>query len=168
MLYAGPNQINVQVPFETYNYGIASVQVVLQSGGISLDLPVTPSIGIFTADGVHAAALNQDGSINSPSNPAARGSIVTLFGTGALFWPPGTTDGAVSDTAAALDQELNALQVVDDRGAPETILYFGTAPGMIFGVFQLNVQPPQGAVPPLKLMRGTTGLVSNAVQVYLK
>src|SRR5690606_38918967 len=45
----------------------------------------TASPGIFTAsqNGQGAAlALNQDGTVNGPSNPAPRGSVVTFFGTG--------------------------------------------------------------------------------------
>jgi uncharacterized protein (TIGR03437 family) len=42
--------------------------------------------GLFTADGSGAGlaqALNEDGSANSAANPAARGSVISLFATGA-------------------------------------------------------------------------------------
>jgi uncharacterized protein (TIGR03437 family) len=170
VLYAGPNQINVQVPFEFSQYLSPGpqIQVVLPSGSITLK-PVASaeSPGIFTTDGVHAVALNQDGSVNSTSNPAARGSIVTLFGTGAV-WPSGIQDGAVAASAVPLDQEQNRLEVVDSLGTPASILYFGTAPALIYGVFQVNVRLPPDAVPPLTLQAPDSARSSNAVQIYLK
>lgn len=72
VLYAGPNQINVQVPFEFSQYLAygPQIQVVLPSGSFTVKaVAATGSPGIFTTDGVHAAALNQDGSANSASNP---------------------------------------------------------------------------------------------------
>src|SRR5260370_5142959 len=41
-----------------------------------------PSLGLFHQDSGAAAALNQDGSVNSASNPAKPGSVISLFATG--------------------------------------------------------------------------------------
>ncbi|HUI80465.1 MAG TPA: SBBP repeat-containing protein [Bryobacteraceae bacterium] len=166
LLYVGPTQINVQVPFGISSPGPVQLQVVLPSGSLSLDsVPLAPSLGIFTTDGVHAAALNQDGSYNTASNPAAAGSVVSLFGTGAI-WPNTIPDGSVAASAVALSQELNQFEVVDSQGTPLTILYAGSAAGILNGVFRVNVQLPQGAVPPLTLT-GRTG-ASNLVQIFLQ
>jgi uncharacterized protein (TIGR03437 family) len=175
VLYAGSNQINIQVPFELATVVASgpvfpSIQIVLSSGTVTVaPAPATPSAGIFTSDGTHAAALNQDGSVNSLSNPALRGSIVTLFGTGAI-WPYSTADGTLATSASPLDQEQNQFEVVDTTGAPASILYAGAAPGLIDGVFQVNVQLPPDAAPPLTLQTSTSGmsLSSNSVQIYLK
>jgi uncharacterized protein (TIGR03437 family) len=40
------------------------------------------SLGIFAGAEGQAVALNEDGSANSTANPAAPGSVVTLFATG--------------------------------------------------------------------------------------
>ena len=166
ILYSSPTQINLQVPFETKT-GLA--QVALAVGSSETQAPVAPSLGIFTSDGVHAAALNQDGTVNSTSNPAARGSIVTLYGTGAI-WPSGVQDGAIATSAMPLDQEQNQFEMVDNLVTPGTILYAGAAPDLIDGVFQLNVQMPPDAVLPLILRAsiGGTTLSSNPVQIYFK
>lgn len=171
VLYAGANQVNVQVPFEL-PFGLRQIKVVSSAGSAEVDnLPTVGSLGIFTNDGVHAAALNQDGSVNSAANPAASGSIVTLFGTGAI-WPPGIQDGAIASSAMSLSQEVNRFLLVDLIGAPANILYAGTAPGLPYGVFQLNVQVPSGAVSPLTLLQLTNPIwlsaTSNPVRIYLK
>lgn len=143
VLYAGPDQINVQIPFEA-NAG--RVDLSLPAENITIQLPITRSLGIFTTDGAHAAAVNQDGTVNSALNPAAMGSIVSLYGTGAV-WPFGMADGGIPSAAARLNQEQNGFQVIDfPAGIPQDILYAGAAPGIINGVFQMNVAVPFGVV----------------------
>ncbi|HEY1495974.1 MAG TPA: SBBP repeat-containing protein [Candidatus Solibacter sp.] len=153
VLYGGTNQMNVQVPF-----GLSAfAAVALQVGSLSLQVPVAQSLGIFTSDGTHAAALNQDGTVNSAANPAASGSIVTVFGTGAT-WP--------ATGAMTLDESQDQFTVSDKAGTPLAILYQGASPGLIYGVFQMNLRLPTVFSPPFTLH--SRELVSNAVKVYVK
>ncbi len=143
VLYAGPSQINLQIPFEA-DSGVVNLSI--PSEGISIHLPITRSLGIFTTDGVHAAAVNQDGTVNSALNPAPMGSVVTIYGTGAV-WPYGMRDGAIPTGAAWLNPEQNGFQIVDlPARIPQEILYAGAAPERINGVFQVNVMVPAGVV----------------------
>jgi len=165
VLYSGSNQINVQVPFKTSAYG-AQVQVVLPSGSLLPPLPFEQSLGIFTTDGIHAAALNQDGTINSASNPEQGGSIVSIFGTGAS-WPPGMQDGGVAMAA----MELNQFVAFDKLGTPLAIRYAGAAPGLIDGVFQMNLQAPLAFNGPFAVQAKDAfgvALSSNPVQLYVR
>jgi uncharacterized protein (TIGR03437 family) len=50
---------------------------------------------VFTVDGFYAAALNQDGTVNSASNAALAGTIVSVFATGLGLTNPVETDGAI-------------------------------------------------------------------------
>ena len=178
LLYVAPDQINLQVPFDTggnYGYGAQQLQVTTPSATLTTQFPMTPSLGLFMIDGGPlAAALNQDGTINSAANPAAQGSIVTLFGTGAS-WGSGLSDGALAPAAAPLSQFTNQFQV-QANGVYASILYAGAAPTLIDGVFQLNVQLPIGVTVP---MNGRVSLTltgdasgfgavapSNTVQIY--
>jgi uncharacterized protein (TIGR03437 family) len=177
VFYAGPTQINIQVPFELNSMESSTsspIQVAIPSGNLSMmtvsvdDPPVAQSVGIFTTDGVHAAALNQDGTVNSAANPAAAGSIVSIFGTG-----PNGTSGNVKDGAIAtapIQLYEGVFEMVDYKGTSASILYAGTAPGLSYGVFQVNAQLPPDFAPPftLKMSLGSLGSVSsNAVQIYL-
>jgi uncharacterized protein (TIGR03437 family) len=150
------------------------MQLITPSGTISISIPLSQSIGIFTTDGTHAAALNQDGTVNSENNPAFAGSVVSLFGTGAL-WLPALQDGGVATSAIPLDQQLNKFLALDWTRSPINIMYAGTAPGLINGVFQANVQLPpnpvaSGYAPAFSLQSTATGQVrsSNSVQIYIK
>jgi uncharacterized protein (TIGR03437 family) len=171
ILYQGPNQINLQVPFEVSASNAnpnTTVSIVFQTAALTFQAPVSRALGVFTVDGLHAAALNQDGTVNSAANPAVQGSIVTIYGTGAV-WPSGV-DGAIATGAAAFNQEQNGLEIADASGVPFFITYTGAAPGIIEGVFQINFQVPVGATPNFSLasLNRAAGIGSNAFSIYLK
>jgi uncharacterized protein (TIGR03437 family) len=92
--------------------------------------------------------LNQDGSINSQSNPARSGSIVTFYATGwqSNFSP--LADGQVPTVAqdfclGACRAGAGTAVSVPFRNPisiPVTVLYGGAAPELVAGVTQFNVQ----------------------------
>jgi uncharacterized protein (TIGR03437 family) len=99
---------------------------------------------LFTADGSgkgQAAALNQDGTLNSVTNPASAASIVTVYGTGFGTTAPISKDGVLS----GLDPYGIALPVRVAVGGKEAkVTYSGSAPGLVVGVSQINFQIPSG------------------------
>ena len=79
LLYADSGQINAVVPGGIS--GSTHIQVVTPTG--TIDGPVVPTSnspapGIFQSPAGWAAALNQDGSVNSPAHPARSGTIVAF------------------------------------------------------------------------------------------
>jgi uncharacterized protein (TIGR03437 family) len=165
ILYASPNQLNVQVPFEMS--GRASVKMTINRTAIDngysipLNLPVAESaITAFTvavAPGECAnyypgqtktLALNADGSVNSCANPAAAGSAVTIFlnGFGAS---PSTATGTVVSSSVPLDLSSLAsvgaplfslaTQVADPPPLPK-LISAGSLAGSISGVYEMKIQ----------------------------
>jgi uncharacterized protein (TIGR03437 family) len=130
-LYITPGQLSVVAP--TGLAGTREVNVIVEMNfdwrSIPVRIPVWPARpGLFTANSSgkgQAAALNQDGSVNSPANPAVKGSIAVLYGTG----------GGV--------ENLPTKVFVD--GIECEVLYAGQAPGLIAGAWQLNVRIPEFA-----------------------
>jgi uncharacterized protein (TIGR03437 family) len=170
VLYAGSNQTNLQVPFESTTTSIEESGVTV--AGLPLAFVPNFQLGLFTTDGVHAAALNQDGTVNSAANPATAGSVISIYGTGA-FWPPGLADGSVASAAMPLSQDANNFEVLASGITPLSIFYEGAAPGLIYGAFQLNVQLANDANPTLTLQTPTSlpaspMVTSNPVVVYVK
>lgn len=105
---------------------------------------------LYTQDGSGsgpAAALNQDASLNSVQNPAPQGSVIVLFGTGLGPLVQPASDGLPAPAAnlATVFQSGGLTATVNDT--PATILYAGTAPGLITGVDQLNIQLPPNLPP---------------------
>jgi uncharacterized protein (TIGR03437 family) len=78
---------------------------------------------LFANSSGQAAIVNQDGTLNSPSNPAPRGSVISLFGTG-----EGVTGLPFS---------------VAIGGYAASVLYAGPS-GNYPGMFQINAQVPSG------------------------
>lgn len=129
--YTSATQINALAPVNLPANSSATIGIVVDGAAIaSSSVPVVSAApGIFTTAGGtgQAAATNQDGSLNSASNPAARGSVVSLYATG-----EGSNENAVSLTIA---------------GYTAPLLYAGPAPGFN-GLMQINAQIPCGFLPP--------------------
>jgi uncharacterized protein (TIGR03437 family) len=152
ILYASAIQINAVVP-----YGVSgpSTNVSVMFGGATItagSFAVGSSApGIFTSDGSGqgaAAALNQDGSVNSVANPAARGSVVQIFGTG-----------------AGANFPLKLPVSVTIGGAAAAVTYSGQAPGEVMGLLQVNAVVPTeiaaGSMVPILLTVGTNQSVGG-------
>lgn len=129
VLAVTPTEVLVRVPVSLA--GVQSVQIAIDNQGLQI-AQITAAVAIaapalFAGANGQASAVNEDGTLNSPSNPAARGSIVTLFGTG-----EGVTGLPFS---------------VSIGGYEATILYAGPA-GSYPGMFQINAQLPTGYFSP--------------------
>lgn len=152
LLYVGPSQINFQAPWDVL--GGSTVTVTTLTATLApIVMRVISSTGIFHQTGsVFAAALNQDGSVNSATNPAHNGSVVSLFATGFCGEDPLTPNGAIwriGDQHPAIETGIVVISNFDSLGQPLPILYFGPAPDLINGACQINVRLPQGAANPV-------------------
>jgi uncharacterized protein (TIGR03437 family) len=130
LFYTSTTQINALAPASLAANSVAKVSIVVDGAAItSSSVPVVGAVpGIFTVAGGtgQAAANNQDGSLNSASNPAARGSVVSLYATG---------QGSSTNVALSI------------AGYNAPLLYAGAAPGFP-GLMQINAQVPSGFLPP--------------------
>jgi uncharacterized protein (TIGR03437 family) len=132
---AAQTSTNVQV---VYN-GVTSPPVQL------FVLDAVP--GLYTANssgGGQGSILNQDQSINGPNNPESPGNVVVLYGGGAGQTTPGGRDGALSGIGGPLATLTLPVKVFIDGIAATDIPYAGPAPGLVEGVFQINVRIPPG------------------------
>ncbi len=113
--------------------------------GTTLLLPVaTAAPGLFTFNSTGtgpAAAVNQDGSLNGSSNPAAAGSYVTLYFTGGGQTNPAGVTGSISGSQL---KWLVQSVTVTVGGQPATVAFDGAAPTFIDGFLQLNIGVPSG------------------------
>jgi uncharacterized protein (TIGR03437 family) len=145
ILYSSAKQINAIVPYVLA--GRAATRMWVQWGSLfsaPATLRVVPTApGIFTVDGHQAAALNEDGSVNSPANRAKGGSIVVLFVTGEGAVAPDAADGEIVE-ANLLRRPVAPIRVhLDGVEIPAAdILYAGSAPGLVSGLMQVNFRLP--------------------------
>jgi len=153
LYFVSPNQINFQVPWSATPGSIADISVVKPSTGqvmassfVRIDT-VSPGFFTATANGRgQISALNQDNTVNSITNPIARGQVIQLYGTGIGSVSNTPADGEPSPSAP-LAEGLKPDVVINGRIVPAAdVLYSGLAPGFV-GLWQLNVKIPD-TVPP--------------------
>jgi uncharacterized protein (TIGR03437 family) len=148
ILYSSATQTSVQVP---YNIQIGQTVLKVQRTGVSSAATTLTSVpafpGLFTANASgkgQAAALNQDGTLNSASNPAPRGSFIVLYGTGEGRTNPTSVEGTITPGVQPLPMPLYPVSV-SFNGVPGTVLYAGETPTALAGLMQINVTIPQNA-----------------------
>jgi uncharacterized protein (TIGR03437 family) len=146
LLYVGPAQINLVVPYELAGQTHSQMTVEYQGQPVlSLGVAIVPSApAILAADGTGigpGAILNQDGSVNSATSPAAQGTVIQIFGTGAGLWNTAAVDGSIA-TAPLVQPALPVS--VRIGGLAAELDYAGAAPGLVSGILQVNARIPAG------------------------
>jgi uncharacterized protein (TIGR03437 family) len=165
LLYVSDTQVNAIAPFALYTKNSAVV-TVRNRGLISQEVPVNVSAavpGLFANPPIGygpGAILNQDQSVNTHANPAAKGTVVSLFAGGDGQALPQGIDGLISSVdPTQVTHPILPVSVVIG-GVPATeVLYAGGAPGLTAGALQVNVRIPTSVASgdiPVVLMVGST------------
>jgi hypothetical protein len=150
LLYVNPSQLNVIVPYGVLAGHNATV-LVSRAGEASTPFSVAvkdTSPAVFTATGTgtgQGAILNVSASFpytytpNGASNPAAKGSYIELFATGAGSWNPGVQDGGINLAITSFTAKPVSVTI---GGKTANVYYFGSAPYEPWAMLQLTVQVP--------------------------
>lgn len=148
LLYVSASQVNAVVPYEVFGRNNTTVQIMAAGGSASYTYSVVASDPrVFEAASGGSLVFNQDASQNSAANPAASGSIVTVFASGAgmMVNPEGITGQIVRE----LNQpELPVSVLYQPTGLPTEnpiIVYAGAAPTLVSGMLQVNFVLPLDA-----------------------
>ena len=144
LVYVQANQVSAIVPYEVSGKTSTQVQVVYHGDSSAvLSVPVlSAEPGIFTIDSSGSgggAILNQDGTVNSPSNPAAVGSYVSVYATGEGQTDPAGVDGSVEGWPPPQPVQKVTATV---GGISTQVAYAGGSPGSVTGLLQVNLQIP--------------------------
>ena len=143
LFYVGTTQINALVP-NTLNVGSSVSVTILQNGTATQNVLVntasaTPALYTAIQNGAgQAAALNQDGSVNSTAHPCAGGDVIQLLGTG---FGPGTVAVTIGGEAA-------------------TVQSAGEAPGYP-GLMEISASVPTGLTPGNSAVKVSIGSMSS-------
>jgi uncharacterized protein (TIGR03437 family) len=146
LLYVSATQINAIVPYGIAGSTSVPVQVTYNGNTVWQQTlkGVAAAPGLFSANssGRGQVALNQDNTVNSSTNPAAKGSTVSLYATGVGVMKPQVTDGSFTLGTPAQP----ALPVsVTIGGLAAQVSSAGAAPKNVAGLVQVNVQIPANA-----------------------
>jgi uncharacterized protein (TIGR03437 family) len=147
VLYTQENQVSVIAPFAIDGKSQVNIQVeYLGQPSLAISAPVAVTTpGIFTAaqngTGQGAILLSDGHTANDPTHPAARGSIVSIFATGAGQTNPTGVDGQFAPSPAPSPAQPVSVQI---GGQDAEVVYAGGSPGSVEGLVQINVVVPQG------------------------
>jgi uncharacterized protein (TIGR03437 family) len=153
LIYTSPSQTNLIVPYEVAGKTSTVMQVTYAAAAGTFQtnawaLPVVAAApGIFTVDATgtgQGAILNQDGTVNGAANPAARGSVISIYATGEGQTSPAGITGSV--TGSNVKTPLLPVTVTIG-GIGATVQYAGSAPGSVAGLLQVNAVVPAGVSP---------------------
>ena len=148
LFFVRHDQINALAPIEIA--GLSNALVVVshkQVAGAAQVVPVistNPGVFVFP-ETTQAIVLNQNGTVNGPGSGAARGSYISLFGTGQGGIDPALATGELARGGANLSF-FDEPVVVRVGGIEAQVTFAGMAPGFA-GLFQINVILPQGIGP---------------------
>ena len=139
LYFAGAGQLNVQAPYELAGATEARMVVTVNNQASE---PIAVPVAA-THPGIFPRVWNQDGTVNSATNPAARGSIVILYATGQGVTSPGSPTGAYPrDGVFPAPAAETTLRI---GGAGAELLFTGQAP-FTAGLMQINARVPAGAI----------------------
>ncbi len=178
ILYSSYGQLNLILPYSLTVGTQSSIEIVSnQTSANELSGLEVQAAGvtIFQVNGA-AVALNQDGTMNSPQNPAQPGSTVMLFGTGGGQTNPPSVAGGI--TPLGLRPLIANVQVEIAYSPTAPIVlnseYTGAAPELLSGVAQVNVTlpyviPVSPFYPPgtLPLFVRTNGQLDQTVTIFV-
>ena len=130
---------------------MATIQVNYQGQSVATQtLPVVVTApGIFTANSSGtgpASVINQDGSVNSVSNPAHPGTVIAFYLTGEGQTNPGGVDGKTTPLPPAHAPVPQQAVAVFLNGQQAQLPYAAEAPGLVAGIMQVNAQIPSNVI----------------------
>jgi uncharacterized protein (TIGR03437 family) len=143
VIYVQSRQINALAPFELVPGSMTTITV--EYGGATFG-PVTVPVsfgdpGLFRLQpgvSAQAFAVNEDGTINGPSNPASPGSVIALWDTGFGPISPACAAGGLNPSTAVSLAQGFSVEFLEQT----PVLYAGSAPTLLCGVVQINIQVP--------------------------
>jgi uncharacterized protein (TIGR03437 family) len=137
------DQLNVQAPYELA--GATEAVLVVTVNGQATAPVVIPVVA--TRPRLFPRVWNEDGTVNSPENPARPGSIIVVYATGQGVTDPPSPSGAIP---AGVFPEPEAPTSLRIGGTEAEILFRGQAPGTA-GVMQVNARLPMELPAPVEI-----------------
>ncbi|MCU0246554.1 MAG: hypothetical protein MUC42_08265 [Bryobacter sp.] len=162
MVFTSSGQVSCVVPYSMAGRTSVPIEVEYQgrkSNRVSMPvLPTSPGLFTINASGSgQGAFLNQNGSVNGPANPAQRGQVIVLYGTGDGVLRPPLADGAIAPLAEPFPRPVVPV-TVRIGNLEAQVAYAGSAPGLVAGAFQINAvipaTAPVGAAIPVQVIIG--------------
>ena len=160
--YAGPGQVNVQIPWEFA--GQSSVTLKVNFGGLESNLITVPlsaySPGVFPGPAVQDSKYQ----LITASNPAKRGDTIIIYANGLGPVSNQPASGDPSPGRRNLWRSTSATPTVKIGGSSAQVVFSGLTPGFV-GLYQINAvvpaDAPTGSQPLVISVNGIASSSSN-------
>jgi serine-type D-Ala-D-Ala carboxypeptidase/endopeptidase len=162
LIYTSARQVAAVVPFSVAGKAGVTVEVSYQGRGTgAFVMPVEAA-----NPALFGAVLNEDGTLNSQGNPAARGSVVVGYGTGFGRYSREAADGSIVGDARGFVEGVGVMV----GGLAAEVIYAGSAPGLVAGAAQVNLRLPVGVGVGRNLVQVRSGeyVGKGAVEVWVR
>ncbi len=159
ILYASSTQINLQIP-PGVPPGNAAIAVSV-NGAVTATTSMTiraAAPGIFLLQQGRGAVVNQSGTINSPTQPASGGSVVSAYVTGLGTVSPAVTSGQPAPQTPVSRTDSTVTATIGNQTAQ--VQFAGLAPGFV-GLYQVNILVPTLPAGQYVLSISAAGTASN-------
>jgi uncharacterized protein (TIGR03437 family) len=172
LFYAGPGQVNAQLPLELAGETSTSMVVAL-NGNLSSPQPVVltplqPGVFYYLQGSVTRGAIldAQNRPIDS-SNPATAASVIQVFATGFGPTSPQVATGAVGPSNPPAVVSASRIEAIIGSSTA-AVQFAGLAPGLV-GLYQFNLTVPSGlGVGDVPVQISANGILSNTVMLAVK
>jgi uncharacterized protein (TIGR03437 family) len=168
LFYASRAQVNAVVPYEVA--GRDTVEVILAHQFMSAPAVTLPlldtSPGVFPVSqngNGPGAILNQNWTLNGPENPAAAGSTIQIFATGAGLWSPSVPTGLQLAPRPPYAVPIAPVSVAIG-GQPAEVVSANGVPNFISGLLVVKAVVPSGLDPGPQPVLLTIGQNDNSQQ----
>ena len=144
LVFVSPSQVNAQVPYDLPD-GPANLTIT-NANGTSREEQFfvgRASPGIYQIPGTdRGVVVNQDGALNAPGAPEARGNFIVTYLTGIGAVTPSIVEGAEAGFVTLNRAAGEVAATIGNVNAP--VFFLGLTPGFV-GLAQANIQIPEGA-----------------------
>ena len=150
IIYVSATQTSVMVPYEIAGRPTTAIRIKYK--GVVSDIVtynvVSSTPGIYTlnqAGNGPGSILNQDYSVNGANSRAPKLSVVAIYMTGEGQTDPAGVNGLVTPLNGSGLKKPQLPVTATVGGRPAIVKYYGSAPGIVSGVMQVNVEIPADA-----------------------
>jgi uncharacterized protein (TIGR03437 family) len=168
LIFTSSGVVAAIAPYEIANATTAAIVLTYQGKSFNATVPVVAAVpSMFTADTSGAglaAALNQDLSVNSLTNPAKAGSTIVLYATGEGLTNAPVNGKPADPTCGVACLPVPLLQPVRVKVGNQlvTASFAGGSPTLVAGIMQVNVViPPATPTGPTQVQLLVAGFQSQ-------